>query len=42
MAYFSNNFINFFEELEKNNNKEWFDENRRRYNKLQFDCFVCL
>ncbi|SMG21377.1 TIGR02453 family protein [Marivirga sericea] len=33
MAYFSNDFKNFFEELEKNNHKEWFDENRKRYEK---------
>ena len=24
MAYFSNDFVRFFEELEKNNHKEWF------------------
>lgn len=33
MAYFSNDFVRFFEELEKNNHKEWFDENRKRYEK---------
>lgn len=33
MAYFSNDFVKFFEELEKNNHKEWFDENRKRYEK---------
>jgi uncharacterized protein (TIGR02453 family) len=33
MAYFSNDFVKFFEELEKNNHKEWFDENRKRYKK---------
>ena len=31
MAYFSSDFVKFFEELEKNNHKEWFDENRKRY-----------
>lgn len=31
MQYFSKDFIAFFKELEKNNNKEWFDENRNRY-----------
>lgn len=33
MAYFSSDFVKFFEELEKNNHKEWFDENRKRYEK---------
>jgi uncharacterized protein (TIGR02453 family) len=33
MAYFSKDFIKFFQELEKNNHKEWFDENRKRYEK---------
>lgn len=31
MAYFTKDFISFFKELEKNNNKEWFDANRKRY-----------
>jgi len=34
MAYFNNDFINFFEELAENNHKEWFDENRKRYEKI--------
>jgi len=33
MAYFSNEFIKFFKELNKNNHKEWFDANRKRYEK---------
>lgn len=33
MTYFSNDFVSFFEDLEKNNHKEWFDENRKRYEK---------
>ena len=33
MKYFDRDFINFFSELEKNNNKEWFDGNRKRYEK---------
>ena len=33
MAYFSEDFVKFFEELEKNNHKEWFDVNRKRYEK---------
>jgi uncharacterized protein (TIGR02453 family) len=33
MTYFSDDFKKFFEELEINNHKEWFDENRKRYEK---------
>lgn len=33
MAYFSKDYLAFFAELEENNNKEWFDENRDRYHK---------
>ena len=33
MAYFNKEFIKFFKELNKNNHKEWFDENRKRYEK---------
>lgn len=29
--YFTKEFTKFFKELEKNNHKEWFDENRKRY-----------
>ena len=31
MAYFSQDFIDFFSELANNNHKDWFDENRKRY-----------
>ncbi|GJM30550.1 MAG: TIGR02453 family protein [Cyclobacteriaceae bacterium] len=31
MAYFTDDFLQFFRDLEKNNHKEWFDENRKRY-----------
>lgn len=31
MTYFSSDFIDFFKELAANNNKEWFDANRKRY-----------
>ena len=31
MAYFNEKFLNFFKSLEKNNSKEWFDENRKTY-----------
>lgn len=31
MGYFSSDFNQFFKELAANNHKEWFDENRKRY-----------
>jgi len=31
MAYFTKEYLDFFQELEKNNSKEWFDKNRKRY-----------
>lgn len=31
MAYFTKDFISFFKELEQNNTKEWFDDQRKRY-----------
>lgn len=31
MAYFTKDFMQFFRDLEKNNNKHWFDANRKRY-----------
>lgn len=43
MKYFTKEFLNFFIELAPNNNKEWFDENRKRYHdvvKEPFDKFV--
>ena len=33
MPYFEKDFFSFFNELERNNNKVWFDENRKRYEK---------
>lgn len=33
MAYFSKDFTGFFKELAANNNKEWFDKNKKRYEK---------
>ena len=33
MAYFTKDFIDFFKELAANNKKEWFDFNRKRYEK---------
>ncbi|MEM6359374.1 MAG: DUF2461 domain-containing protein [Bacteroidota bacterium] len=31
MSHFTKDFTQFFKDLEKNNNKEWFDNNRKRY-----------
>jgi len=31
MKYFSQEFIRFFHELERNNSKDWFDNNRKTY-----------
>jgi len=31
MKYFTKEYIQFFDELEKNNNKEWFHKNKKRY-----------
>ena len=32
-SYFSKDFLDFFKELAANNNKDWFDANRKRYDK---------
>lgn len=43
MPFITNKFFKFFEELEKNNNKEWFDKNRSVYEqevKLPFRLLV--
>lgn len=43
MAWFNNDFNAFFKDLAKNNNKEWFDANRKRYVgsvKEPFETFV--
>lgn len=45
MSYFSPAFFKFFEQLVKNNNKEWFDKNRSTYEtevKAPFKSFVTL
>ena len=31
MEYFTQDYIQFFQELSSNNHKEWFDDNRKRY-----------
>ena len=43
MAYFTDDFNRYFKDLAKNNNKEWFDANRKRYEtsvKAPFERFV--
>jgi uncharacterized protein (TIGR02453 family) len=43
MAWFTNDFNAFFKDLAKNNNKDWFDANRKRYEasvKTPFEAFV--
>jgi uncharacterized protein (TIGR02453 family) len=43
MAMFTVDFIDFFKELSQNNNKKWFDQNRKRYEesvKIPFYSFV--
>jgi uncharacterized protein (TIGR02453 family) len=43
MQYFNDEFIKFFKTLEKNNNKEWFDNNRKTYEqevKKKFELLV--
>jgi uncharacterized protein (TIGR02453 family) len=43
MIYFSEHFFSFFKELEKNNNKDWFDIHRKEYEeniKKPFEIFI--
>jgi len=43
MAWFTADFNQFFKDLARNNNKEWFDANRKRYEasvKVPFHAFV--
>lgn len=43
MTYFTKDYLAFFKELAANNAKEWFDENRKRYEKnvkKPFEVFV--
>ena len=43
MSYFTQDFIQFFKDLAANNNKEWFDLNRKRYEKevkVPFNNFI--
>ena len=34
MIYFEEDFLDFFKQLAANNNKDWFDENRKRYENI--------
>lgn len=40
MAYFTQDYLNFFAELSENNHKDWFDENRKRYKSTVKDPFT--
>ncbi|MGD8779730.1 MAG: DUF2461 domain-containing protein [Ignavibacteria bacterium] len=43
MPYFTKDFFKFFKDLEKNNNREWFNENKKRYEELvkkPFEVFI--
>ncbi len=43
MQFFNNNFIDFFTELERNNNLEWFNENKKdfiQFVKEPFEIFI--
>jgi len=42
MAWFTKDFNQFFKELAANNNKEWFDANRKRYEASVKDPFVAF
>ncbi len=39
MKYFEKDFLDFFIELSQNNHKDWFDENRKRYEQIVKDPF---
>jgi uncharacterized protein (TIGR02453 family) len=42
MAYFTNDALKFLTELKKNNNKEWFDKNKARFEQSLRDPFVAF
>ena len=42
MAWFTADFNQFFKDLAKNNNKEWFDVNRKRYEAVVKEPFVAF
>ena len=39
MAYFNNDYVKFFKELSANNNRDWFQANKKRYEKSVKDPF---
>jgi len=43
MSYFTEDFVKFFKQLEKNNNRDWFKKNKSRYEesvKKPFEAFI--
>ena len=42
MTHFSSGYIEFFSQLKENNNKEWFDENRKWYELIVREPFKAL
>ncbi len=42
MTYFTDDFLKFFQELEKNNTKQWFEANRKRYKSSVKDPFYAF
>ena len=40
MTYFTQDYIDFFKDLTRNNNREWFQENKKRYTKNVRGAFV--
>ncbi len=42
MAYFSQEYLNFFKELYSNNHKEWFHENKKRYTQFVKEPFYAF
>ncbi len=42
MIYFEQDYLDFFSELEKNNSREWFHANKKRYEKKVKECFTAF
>ena len=41
MAKFSNNILDFFKQLEKNNNREWFNEHKKEFKTIESEAKKC-
>ena len=41
MAKFSNNILDFFKRLEKNNNREWFNEHKKEFKIIESEAKKC-